>query len=208
MTETANTPGPEGPQQDKGSGGFNAVEIRLNLIQAIRAHKTLFYVEAALMIVAGLVAILLPHIATLAAGFFLGWLLLVLGILGVFVVWSRRASPGVIWAALSVVLALAAGIVILAFPTQALVSLTFILAIFFVAEGAGRLAFAWQMRHSGGGWGWLALSGLLGVVLGIVIVAALPKTSTWVIGLLVGINLLLYGIGLMRLVATVDKMED
>ena len=101
-------------------------------------------------------------------------------------------------------LALVAGVVILAFPTQAILSLTFILAIFFAAEGMGRLAFAWQIRHSGG-WGWLALSGLLGIALGIFIVAALPQTSTWVIGLLVGVNLLIYGIGLLALVSKIDK---
>lgn len=200
MAETQNGDGPEGR-------GPTAVEIRLNLIQAIRAHKTFFYIEAALMIVAGLVAIFLPHIATLAAGLFLGWALIVVGILGLIGALSKLRSPGTVWVAISAVLAIVAGVVILVFPAQAIVSLTFILAIFFVVEGVSRLAFAWQIRHSGG-WGWVGFSGLLGIALGIIIVAALPETSTWVLGLLVGINLLIYGIGLMGLVAKIDKAGD
>ncbi len=195
----------ENPANGDGQGGPSTLaDIRETLIQAIRAHKTVFYIEAALMIVAGLAAILLPHIATLAAGIFLGWALVVVGMLGLFASFSRRGAPGNVWVWISVLLALAAGVIILAFPTQAIVSLTFILAIFFVFEGASRLAFAFQIRHTGG-WGWVAVSGLLGIVLGIVIVAALPKTSTWVLGLLVGINLLMYGIGLLALIARIDR---
>lgn len=207
MAETQNSDD-DGPRKlTPANAGPSMADMRARLIQAVREHKTLFYIEAALMIVAGIAAILLPHIATLAASLFLGWALMIVGILGLFAVVSRRKAPGIIWGALSVLLALAAGIVILAFPAQAIISLTFILAIFFVAEGFSRLAFAWQLRHGGCGWGWVAVSGLLGIVLGLFIVAALPQTSTWVIGLLVGINLLIYGIGLFALVSNIDKAE-
>src|SRR5208337_4597240 len=46
-------------------------------------------------------------------------------------------------------------------------------------------------------WGWVFLSGLVDLVLGGLIVSGWPGTSTWVIGLLVGINLFMVGIALI-----------
>ena len=42
-------------------------------------------------------------------------------------------------------------------------------------------------------WGWHALSGLITLLLGILVLAQWPVSGLWVIGLFVGIELLFYG---------------
>ena len=42
-------------------------------------------------------------------------------------------------------------------------------------------------------WGWLVVSGVMDLVIACLIVAGLPDSAQWAIGLLVGINLVLGG---------------
>jgi uncharacterized membrane protein HdeD (DUF308 family) len=44
-------------------------------------------------------------------------------------------------------------------------------------------------------WGWLALDGLITIVLGLLVLSQWPASGLWVIGLFVGINLIFYGLG-------------
>ncbi len=49
------------------------------------------------------------------------------------------------------------------------------------------------------GWGWLLLSGLVAVAVGLLIAAELPSSAVWAIGLLTGINLLSSGVSFIVL---------
>ena len=44
-------------------------------------------------------------------------------------------------------------------------------------------------RELAGAWGWMLASGIVDLVLATIILAGLPGTAAWAIGLLVGINL-------------------
>jgi len=49
------------------------------------------------------------------------------------------------------------------------------------------------------GWVWLLTSGLVSLLLGVLILTGLPGTAAWVLGLMVGINLLFTGFVLLSL---------
>jgi uncharacterized membrane protein HdeD (DUF308 family) len=74
------------------------------------------------------------------------------------------------------------------------------LVIWFVAIGFVRLAGG--LAHLGlPGAGTTAFSGLLSIVLGILIAEKLPSSADWAIGLIVGIDLLFFGVNALMLAA-------
>jgi uncharacterized membrane protein HdeD (DUF308 family) len=78
------------------------------------------------------------------------------------------------------------------FPFTGIITLTILLAALFLAEGVLEVIMAVRVRpHEG--WGWLLLSGLIAVAVGVLIAAELPASAGWAIGLLAGINLLSTG---------------
>ena len=83
-------------------------------------------------------------------------------------------------------------------PFAGVIALTVLLAALFLAEGVLEVIMAVRVRpHEG--WGWLLLSGLVAIAVGVLIAAELPASAAWAIGLLTGINLLSSGVSFVAL---------
>ena len=105
-----------------------------------------------------------------------------------------RQSPGFGWSLLSAVLGIVAGIILLATPLQGVLSLTAVLIAFLIVEGVATVLFALEHRKGASGrWSWLLASGILDIGLGGILLAGLPGTAVWALGLLVGINMIFGG---------------
>jgi uncharacterized membrane protein HdeD (DUF308 family) len=100
---------------------------------------------------------------------------------------------GFIWQVILGLLYIAAGIYIVTQPIGAVLALTWVIAIVFLALGLVRLIVGFQ-NWSVGGW-LLVLSGVFGIIAGIIILSGWPESSMWVIGLLLGIDLIFSGFG-------------
>lgn len=180
------------------SGDIN--ELQPTLTQSIREHWVLFLVEGIVLVVLGILAIVVPVIATLAVAIFVGWLFLISGIVGLVTTFMARQMPGFWWALLSAVLAIAAGLVLLAWPVSGAVSLTLLLIVFFTIEGVLTIMYAIEhKRELSGRWGWMLASGIIDLVLAAMILAGLPGTAAWALGLLVGINMLFGGTSMIAM---------
>ncbi|HET9815817.1 MAG TPA: HdeD family acid-resistance protein [Xanthobacteraceae bacterium] len=171
-----------------------ASELQRALTQSIREHWGLFLTEGIILVVLGLLAIIIPPIATIAVTIFLGWLFLISGIVGLVTTFWARHAPGFWWSLLSAVLAIAAGIVLLGWPIPGAVSLTLLLIAFFIIEGVLSILYAFEHKKElSGRWGWMLISGIIDLILAAIIWAGLPGTAAWALGLLVGINMLFGG---------------
>ena len=174
------------------SGG--ASELQRALTQSIREHWGLFLTEGIVLVVLGILAIIIPPIATIAVTIFLGWLFLISGIVGLVTTFWARHAPGFWWSLLSAVLAIAAGIVLLGWPIPGAVSLTLLLIAFFIIEGVLSILYAFEHKKElSGRWGWMLISGIIDLILAAIIWGGLPGTAAWALGLLVGINMLFGG---------------
>ena len=71
------------------------------------------------------------------------------------------------------------------------------LAAFFFAQGVTQIFASLSHRRVLKSWGWVFLSGIVDLVLGGIIISGWPEVSTWVMGILVGINLFMVGIALI-----------
>ena len=178
----------------------DANQLQRAFAQSIREHWVLFLIEGIVLVVLGLLAIIVPPLATIAVTIFLGWLFLISGIVGLITTFWARHAPGFWWSLLSAVLAIAAGIVLLWEPIRGAVTLTLLLIVFFTIEGVLSIMYAFEHKKElSGRWGWMLVSGIIDLILAAIILAGLPGTAAWALGLLVGINMLFGGAALIAM---------
>jgi uncharacterized membrane protein HdeD (DUF308 family) len=169
-------------------------DLRRDVASAIHAHWGLFLFEGIVLVLLGFAAIVVPVVATLAFTLVIGWLFLISGGVGLVTTFWMRNAPGLWWALLSAVIALAAGVILILWPISGVLSLTLVLIAFFAVEGIATLMYAFEHKAQlSGRWGWMLASGIVDLILAGIIFAGLPGTAAWALGLLVGINMLFGG---------------
>jgi uncharacterized membrane protein HdeD (DUF308 family) len=151
-----------------------------------------------LMIILGVFAIGAPVVATIAVQFALGWILVIGGVAEGIHAFMAQGWRGFLFELLSAILYLVVGVLLLVNPVGGALALTVVLAVFLIVEGIFKIVMALRVRDHGG-WGWLLASGILSLVLGFLIWAEWPASGLWIIGLLVGIQLLFTGWSLVML---------
>jgi uncharacterized membrane protein HdeD (DUF308 family) len=110
---------------------------------------------------------------------------------------------GFSWSLISAVLALAAGVLLIGWPGQGLVSVTLVLIVYFLADGLASVWFAVSHREAlGRRWEWMLASGVVTLVLAIVILSGLPGSAAWALGLIVGIDMVMAGSSLLAIGAS------
>jgi uncharacterized membrane protein HdeD (DUF308 family) len=182
------------------AGSPDVSKISAMIRKAIHDHWKTFLAEGILLVVLGLAAIVLPPLAGLATTVLLGWMLVLAGVTGIVFTWRARQAPGFGWALLSALVAIAAGGMLLWDPLQGLVTLTFVLTAFFIADGLVMIVYAIAHRRElSGRWEWMLVNGLLDLGLAVLVLSGLPGTLAWALGLLVGIDLLFGGVSLIAM---------
>lgn len=150
----------------------------------------LYLIEGLVLIALGFLAILVPPLAGLALTVLFGWLILFSGVVGLVSTFWTRNAPSFFWSLLSAILGIVVGVMFLLWPASGAVSLTLLLVAFFLLEGIATIMFSLSYRTElPGRWGWLLVSGLVDLVLAGIVMAGLPGTASWLLGILVGINL-------------------
>jgi len=174
---------------------------------AVHEHWTLFLIEGIVLVILGIAAILLPVLATITFTILIGWLFLISGIVGLITtLWMRTRVPGFWWSLLSAAIGIVAGVLLLIWPLTGSLSLTLVLSAFFIVEGVASIMYAIEHRNQlSGRWGWMLVSGIVDLILAGIIIAGLPGTAFWALGLLVGINLLFGGAALIAMAMAARK---
>jgi uncharacterized membrane protein HdeD (DUF308 family) len=158
----------------------------------VRDRWGMYVVAGLVLVVLGFIALGSIVVATLASVVVFGALLVVAGLAQVGSAFTARGWSGFLLHVLFGILALVVGVSVIASPVPAAVTLTLFLAVFFLIGGLFRVVSAGVLRFAN--WGWAMFGGAVSVVLGIVLFAQWPEASLWLIGLLVGIELVIEGI--------------
>lgn len=160
-----------------------------------------------LLAIAGTAALVFPAataMTSLAAVIFLGVLLMVSGasvIVAAF--WAGRWS-GFLVQLLIGILYFVAGLTIAELPGQSTVLITLFLASLFIIGGIFRSVAALVIRFPH--WGWSLLNGVVTFVLGVIIYRHFAEASLWLIGTLVGIDMLLHGWSWIMLALAIRRL--
>jgi uncharacterized membrane protein HdeD (DUF308 family) len=181
----------------------NRAEIerpQTSLGNSLHEHWRLFLTEGIVLLILGILAIVVPPVATIAIEVLVGWLLLMSCIVGLIATLRMRRTPGFLWSMLSAVLGIVAGVVLLRWPLSGAVSLTLILSVFLLIEGITSIFYALEhKRELSGRWSVMLFSGIVDVGLAGLIFAGFPGTAAWAIGLLIGVNLVFGGSALIAM---------
>ena len=175
-------------------------------LEAIRAHWVAFVTLGIILIVVGTIAMAMPLVASLATAVTFGVLLLIGGVAqlaGAF--WTRDWS-GFLLSLLMGVLYAVLGLFFLRDPGDALLAMTLLLACVLMVGGLFRIigSVMYQFPH----WGWVLVGGIINLALGIMIWQQWPVSGLWVIGLVVGIDLIFTGWTWVMLALAVKKARS
>lgn len=170
-------------------------EVSVEITQRISEHKGWYIFQGIVFVIAGILAIILPSVTAIGFGILIGVLLLVSGFIQAIASLSSKSHW---WTLVSALLSLVVGTLMVFNPVAGTVALATILAIFLVLEGITELFLAFQFKPVKN-WGWLLLSGLISLLLAFIVFAGWPGASLVVLGIIIGINLLLYGMALLAI---------
>ncbi|WP_299412773.1 HdeD family acid-resistance protein [Acaryochloris sp. IP29b_bin.148] len=145
----------------------------------------------ALIVVLGFVAIAMPFVSTLATELVIAGVFLSSGIIQLIYAYQSRANVK----SLAFKFLLGAGyigssLLLLFYPLQGVLTLTLAVGSFLLVEGILQAVMAIRMREEESGWYWTLGSGVFAVVFGLSIMLGWPADSAWILGLLVGLNLI------------------
>lgn len=172
----------------------------------LQNHRYLLMFEGIIFTLLGLIAVALPGISTLSTELFIGWLLIFGGAVQLYRTVKSRHEPGFLGSLLMSLLYLMFGVLLIAFPVVGILSITLLLTFFFITEGIAKIILAFQLRPLPQ-WGWFLLNGLLALVMAYIIWSGWPGSAFWVLGLLVGINMIFFGISLLFLAWGLPRIE-
>jgi len=153
----------------------------------------------------GILAIGVPVVATIAVEQLVALLLILAGLSGLSFAWQVRQEKGGASTALIAALTLALGLVFLFDPMAGSATLTWLLVALFVLEGVASILFGWMLRQTRGNWIWMIFSGIVSLLVAIMILNGWPATTTWVLGILLGINFLSTGLSLILLAVAMGR---
>ena len=124
----------------------DVTRLQSEMRAAVREHWKAFLIEGILLMILGLAAIIVsPPLASLAVTIFLGWMFLISGIAGLALTFWARQMPGFWWSLISAILAIGAGIILLAKPVQGTLTLTIVVGAYFLAEASPPSCTPWSI---------------------------------------------------------------
>ncbi len=159
---------------------------------AVRAASRVGGLWGFAVIVIGMACIVIPWVPGLGVTLMIGIALIAVGIAqALYAFESKSFGAGVARFVFSL-LAVLAGLSLVAQPGVGLATITLMLAIWFFIDGIWSLisGFKWRPFE---GWGWMAFSGAVSVIFGVMIYQQFPVSATWLVGVLVGIRLVFAG---------------
>jgi uncharacterized membrane protein HdeD (DUF308 family) len=160
-------------------------------LQELRKRWGWFVGLGAILVMLGTLSLGYSVLTTLFATVFIGWLMIVGGVLQAIHAFSCKAWGGFFLDLLFGILYAVAGVIIIRHPAEAAMELTLLIALLLIFSGIFRIVSALAVRFPN--WIWLLLNGVVNLLLGLSVWHQWPISGLWVIGLFVGIDMLFNG---------------
>jgi uncharacterized membrane protein HdeD (DUF308 family) len=159
---------------------------------AVAQNRVWFAILGICLIILGIIAIWFPVFTTVAAKVFLGWLFLIGGIIQIVHAFSTQTWSAFFFDLVIGVLYVLVGLWLAFFPLTGVLTLTVLIAALFIIEGILELGMAARTRPYEG-WVWMLIAGILAIIVGLILLANLPGSALWALGLLVGVKMIVAG---------------
>lgn len=164
----------------------------LGITPELKASRSILIILGVLQILFGMIAISTPWVVSVAITEVIGILFIITGVVQFFQILHSHcgSTSKYIIGILISVLYVVAGCFLLFNPTKAVITLTLIVGWFFVAKGVILMIESFRTKQTKG---WLIFNAAVTLILGLLILIDIQGGSIWIIGVLVGINLIITG---------------
>lgn len=169
-----------------------AETIAAELAKGVKKDANKLIIFGILTIVLGVLAMGAPMMTGMTVSIMVGFLMIAAGVFRTLFAFSAQSWGKGVLAFVLGVLTILAGVWLLARPLQGVLTLTLILAAYFVVDGIFEIIEAFQLKPLQG-WGWMLFGGIVSLLLGWMIWRQWPVSGAWAIGILVGIKLIFAG---------------
>jgi uncharacterized membrane protein HdeD (DUF308 family) len=159
---------------------------------------------AVLIIIAGFIAIAIPFISGIAITIVIGWLLVISGVFHIADAFHAKGAGSFFWRLLVGAVFIIGGLDIAFVPLRGLFTLTFVLGVILLVQGVIGLVAFFRHRTMHGA-GWVLFNALVTLLLGGIIFYDGPGAAVWIIGTLVGINLIFSGVSRLMIWSALRK---
>ena len=164
-------------------------------LKVLRAKWGWIVALGVVFLIAGFIAVGSAVAATASAVMIIGIMMIMGGVAEIVAAFSVKGwGKFAVWMLLGL-LYVGAGFIAIMNPFAAATILTLMLGAALVAGGVLRIFLAFSMTSAGKPWGWVVLSGLVTLLLGVMIIAQWPASSFFVLGIFLGIDLIFIGSG-------------
>jgi uncharacterized membrane protein HdeD (DUF308 family) len=161
-------------------------------LEPLRAKWGWIVALGVVYLIVGIIALGSVVVATAASVFVVGIMMVIAGVAEIISAFQIKTwGKFFLWLILGALYILA-GIVTFTNPLLAAVVLTLMLGAVLVVSGIMRIILAFSMK-AGSLWIWVAVSGVVTLILGLIILAKWPVSSLYVLGIFLGIDLVFAG---------------
>jgi uncharacterized membrane protein HdeD (DUF308 family) len=151
---------------------------------------------AVVMILLGLLAVILPLATRIAVSVIVAWIVLLSGLAYVVSAVADRNAGAFIWRLLIGLVYITGGSYLAFHPQIALETLALLVGVIFTIESILEFVTFFQFRVYAGSV-WALFDGLATLLMAFLIVFPWPNSSSWVIGIILGINLMTTGFAVL-----------
>jgi len=170
----------------------------------VRHASTWSILCGVLLVVLGMFAVASPALAAIAVNAIIAWLIVLAGVVHLVLAFYAHRAGSLLWKLVVGLAYVFFGVYLIAHPAIGVASLTLVLASLFLVEGILDIALFFQMRAVGGS-SWILIDGIITLLLGLMIYLQWPSSSSWAIGTLVGVSLIISGVTRLMLSVAVRK---
>lgn len=173
-------------------------------MEEVRKSWGWFLVLGILLMALGVVCIATAQTATTVSILVFGWILIISGVVWLVNSFQVRGWSGFFMYLLNAIIRGVTGYLLVRHPDAGAAGVTMILASLFIVGGIFRLAAASVIQYPR--WGWTAFAGAVSVVLGIVLLTYWSTTSTFFVGMAIGIDLIFDGSALVGFAGAIHSL--
>lgn len=166
--------------------------VTSGLHDGIKKNARLAVIMGIIMVICGVLAVGSPLATGVYVTIFVGVMFAFGGIAQCFLAFQAGAFGKGLLIFVVGALTAAAGFFLFNQPLEGLVSITLLLAAFFIVTGIVELISAFQIRPAAG-WGMMLFNGIVTLLLGMMIWSQFPLSGAWAVGILFGVKLIMSG---------------
>ncbi len=168
--------------------------------------STWWMIGGVVAVIGGLLALFNPLAGTMAATAIAAWAFIIAGVLQVVAGFNASGGWNKAGYFLLGILGIVVGFFLISNPLAGVLALTLAVGALILVSGVVKVFSAKDVKGTSA-YGWVIVSGIASFILGIMILAGFPESSVYMLGILLGVELIFDGVAMIGLSSAAKRVE-